>query len=410
MQALRIEYWQEVVKLFKGYLRFVPDEFVDLQVCLDAVKFDAENLSVVPQRFQMRRDVYLGIAEKNPGMLRYFPAQFVTKELLETFINIHVNALQYIPPQYITIELATEYFQDVPGRKYRHALKFVPLNSKPPAVCELAIARCPTNIRYVPSNFFTEERHYILAISHYVKEISDLPERFQTRSFYRKLVESDADVLDFVPPEFIDLDICEAAVKSFRFALCRVPDKYKTKDFCRTAVEYHPEAITYVPKKYRSKDMCASVIERMPEMADLPFLYKYLTEEICIAGVKRDPRMLENLPDRFRTKPVCEIAVKMDPALIFSVPRSVKNRELCMMAVENRYDTFGFVPEELIDEEMCKLVLSKMPGTLVVPFVNIIKKVMDIVLVDEQIIIDSCTAEIIHVSASNTQRFIFVDL
>jgi hypothetical protein len=57
-----------------------------------------------------------------------------------------------------------------------------------------------------------------------------------------------------------------------------------------------------------------------------------LTEEMCLAAVKRAGQALYHVPEQFRTPRVCEAPVRNDPAAIEDVPEALRTAELMSLS------------------------------------------------------------------------------
>jgi len=84
--------------------------------------------------------------------------------------------------------------------------------------------------------------------------------------------------------------------------------------------------------------------------ADMP--KELVTEELCLAVVKKNGHMLLYVPDALKTDAVCRAAVE-DTGFLGDVPQARKTEELCLIAAQIDGDALRYVPKRFMTEAIC---------------------------------------------------------
>jgi len=87
-----------------------------------------------------------------------------------------------------------------------------------------------------------------------------------------------------------------------------------------------------------------NVFENMPTES--------VTEELCLAVVKKNGHMLLYVPKELKTDAVCRAAVE-DTGFLGDVPQARKTEELCLIAAQIDGDALRYVPKRLMTEAIC---------------------------------------------------------
>ena len=95
-------------------------------------------------------------------------------------------------------------------------------------------------------------------------------------ALWNEAVQSDPEVLEYVPDQFVTQEMCNEAAQSDPWVLEHVPDQYKTQKMCNEAVQSNPEMLEHVSDQYK-------------------------TQKMCNEAVQSDPWVLEHVPDWFMT-------------------------------------------------------------------------------------------------------------
>jgi hypothetical protein len=88
----------------------------------------------------------------------------------------------------------------------------------------------------------------------------------------------------------------------------------------------------------------SNVFENMPK--------ELVTEELCLAVVKKNGHTLLYVPNEMKTDAVCRAAVE-DTGFLGDVPQARKTEELCLIAAQIDGDALRYVPKRLMTEAIC---------------------------------------------------------
>jgi len=84
--------------------------------------------------------------------------------------------------------------------------------------------------------------------------------------------------------------------------------------------------------------------------ADMP--KELVTEELCLAVVKKNGHTLLYVPKALKTDAVCRAAVE-DTGFLGDVPEAQRTEELCLIAAQIDGDALRYVPGKLMTEAIC---------------------------------------------------------
>jgi len=135
-------------------LKYMPDKFKDMDICLEAVKKEAASLKYVPKEFKTAELCMIAVKEWG-GVLQYVPGIFKTAELCLEAVKQHSSAFNYVPKDLITEELCTIAKE---GDKPCYFLfESMPKKFKTYEYCLEAVKHDGWLIKYVPEKFKTIE-------------------------------------------------------------------------------------------------------------------------------------------------------------------------------------------------------------------------------------------------------------
>ncbi len=145
----------------------------------------------------------------------------------------------------------------------------------------------------------------------------------------------------------LDFDVYMAAVRSNPFAIAYVPQDFHTHELCVTAVGINPDAMSSC-KIVPTKEMYLAAAE-VAAVAKVPAV-PTKTREQCLAAVRKNGDMLEDIPDQFkRDVLICREAVRQNPLALRHVPDAEKDYAVCAIAVFKDGRALQYVPEGLRD-------------------------------------------------------------
>lgn len=129
--------------------------------------------------------------------------------------------------------------------------------------------------------------------------------------------------LEHVPRDYIDADICRAAVRQNGESIQFVPDSMLTEELIRAATLCQPLAARYVPER--------------------------ITIELWNELVSIDALVLEHVPLHFKTDELCRKAVEQNP---MAIKHAVQTKELVDYAYVKNPKTFACINDEFKTQEM----------------------------------------------------------
>ncbi len=113
------------------------------------------------------------------------------------------------------------------------------------------------------------------------------------------------------------------AVKLCGAALCYVPDRLKTPKICAQAVKSSAAGATpvleWVPYDLRNEELCLAAVRAQEE--SLRWVPRDLcTYEICLVAVRQKPGAIARVPEDLKSREMCREAVQSDPRALQWVP------------------------------------------------------------------------------------------
>jgi hypothetical protein len=187
----------------------------------------------------------------------------------------------------------------------------------------------------------------------------DDPRPRKSLAAWRADVERNGAVLEYVPRELVDYELCLAAVRSNGFAIEHVPEKLLTPKLIDAALGQNASAIMdlphelitperarlvvaadggnlrYVPESMRTEELCLLALEHDKDAFALSYIpEERLTPEMCLRAVENDPMDLARIPERLRTVDVCVAAVRDTPWMLSAVPEAIRDEVMSVANVE----------------------------------------------------------------------------
>ena len=87
-------------------------------------------------------------------------------------------------------------------------------------------------------------------------------------TLWNEAVQSDPEMLEFVPDWFVTQKMCNEAIQSDPEVLKYVPDQFVTQEMCNEAVQSEPWMFEYVPDQYKTQKMCNEAVQSEPWMLE----------------------------------------------------------------------------------------------------------------------------------------------
>jgi hypothetical protein len=193
--------------------------------------------------------------------------------------------------------------------------------------------------------------------------LEQVPSCHKTEDLCRIAVNVNGIALRFVPRDMIDESLCFLAIRTERYltdyaeVLSFVPNEFMSRMLCLEAVERNGTALKYVPDDLKHFEICLAAVksvknELMEEVLghvpkrtlDSPDFWLYAVKG-GTSLLKNDP--LRFVPDRFKTQDVCLAAVQTVGTALEFVPDNLKTKEMCVAALKSGGEALEYVPEKL---------------------------------------------------------------
>lgn len=206
---------------------------------------------------------------------------------------------------------------------------------------------------------------------------------------FKRIVEKDGSLLEFVPTELIDEEMCIYAVwddsKAFKF----VPENMRGAVLAKMPYEFRAytgilwwKVLEDIPKELLSTEICKQALEK--EVKYFPGVpEEYIDEEMCMSVVQKRGDFLEYVPQKFRTYEICKEAIKESGMhAIDYVPEDKRTSDLYTLLVkqnteyfksididtdekqwlaERLMDPIEIIPKEIQTAEMYEMIGEKYP-------------------------------------------------
>ena len=197
-----------------------------------------------------------------------------------------------------------------------------------------------------------------------------------TRAICLEFVSYNGLELRDVPPEFIDQEMCDIAVKQHPFALRYVPEQFVHQQMCDDAVLDIPIAIRNVPKQFITKKMCETSADDGRSVKYIP--KELMTDQLmhycmasCIdnghirflrqylAGLVSGYCEAQDVPKELLTPNVLEQLVKENGMLLDLISMESRTQKICNHVLNNTVHAIPYVPDQFIDQDIAIRVVSR---------------------------------------------------
>ena len=261
----------------------VPEEIVDADICLHAVRCGAT--------------------------LESLPPAWINKEICFASVEYHSYSLEHVPAALLTDEL---YFAAmINGNKYFFKSR-LPNRYKTPEMLARAIAHDKRALHSIPGNLF-DAKLLVLAEQLYGDDedwTEILAQHGCATADKSGCLGAAAEICWSV---FWDEAFMLRHIKkeSRRLSPYEIPENCYSQGIAEACFENQPIHLDSIPSKWITSEMCASFIEKYPDMLDhIPVAMR--TEAICTPAVKKKSETLSLVPLAMRTVALCVIALEQD--------------------------------------------------------------------------------------------------
>jgi hypothetical protein len=178
------------------------------------------------------------------------------------------------------------------------------------------------------------------------------------RPLFLHLLCTNGRLLELLPDDLRDEELCTIAVKEDGASLFCVPAALRTERLSEAAATENSIALRHIPKELMTADFLFRVVSKNSKaLQDIP--PEFLSTEMCMRAVQNDGRLLQHVPIDWRTLPLCEAAVHQDGLALQHVPKCALTPQLCEMAVRQNGFALRHVPNLLRSEQVCRMAVAQ---------------------------------------------------
>lgn len=234
-------YFDAVSKNCKNFLK-LPAELKDDNMSIAAIcggAFEEYQGIAIPTRFQADEYICKAICISFDSLKR-IPAKFISKAVFECAKNLYSHhpkwestLQQHLPcnqSKYDTFDRVWACFWDEPfilmAISAGNRIYDIPSQYITPAIAKAAVSRYSYDIAYIPESSLTEEICLIACL------------------------QDDGDALQYIPPKFKTLEVCETAICRSKNHLKYVPIEIRTEEFCLKYVAHDLSNLEAIPYEH----------------------------------------------------------------------------------------------------------------------------------------------------------------
>jgi hypothetical protein len=174
------------------------------------------------------------------------------------------------------------------------------------------------------------------------------------------------------------LDKVSTDTSHWRYGLCYVynvfpetPKELVTEEFCLAVVRKNGYALRYVPVEMRTEAVCRAAVENSANLDDVP--EKLITEALCFTAVRKEGTALNGIPRKLKTEELCIAAVSQNPIAHRCIPEKLRTEAVYLIVVQKKGDELSEIPKKLRTEAVCiaavkqnELAINYVPEKLLV--------------------------------------------
>ena len=321
--------WPDViipVLAFNGiYIAFVKSEIVTKEMCISAIESNPYSLRYIPPGLLTEKLVLLAF-EKDPFLIRHIPQEFITEEMALKAVECSGNNLEYIPDKYKTRQ-----------------------------VCLLAVNN-NADIEDVPAAIVDKElaQAFLENSSSCFQILQKIPKEIWDYDICLKAVEKAGRDLQYVPAEFIDYNMCFSAAQNTSSAVDYIPENLFTEELALALVSHDQYCFSKIPKDCITEAVCLQAIKCGDRSAghilkDIPG--EILTKEICDLAVGKTPRSIQSVPEKFVTEEMLLYVARQASVLLkINFPKRFRTKEFIQKLLDE-IPTAGQYLSEIVTEE-----------------------------------------------------------
>lgn len=332
-------YWY--IYLYELGKRAQTKEVVDEAVKGFSINNPSYTILKIIAKKHLTREVCKTAVSKNGFNLRYVPEQYRDIDMCLAAVHSDGAALIDVPKQILIGKNGFEIcFTAICNDFSGTALSFVPdfylheNNGK--ILCETAVHLNGYALKYVPARFITKELAKIAIKAHFpVKELYWPDGSCTTRSAYH----SDCPVLSLVPEELMSEELVTLSAQLYPESLQYAPVEFVSRNLCFELIKRDPMNLQYLPEP--DKELVDYALKLNP-WAILAVPATMLSIKLCRDALRRDSSIpVEKFPENIREKLEKEFRsntfIKYKPVEL-ETPASIGKSEQIVSDVDETHD------------------------------------------------------------------------
>lgn len=353
-------------------VKHIQDQFITKEMCDAALEWDIRLLNSVPSE-HVTDDMYISILQLIPKMISVIPmdrrtdkmlligaqhdSKYLTQIVDRSLIN-NVDPLELIkvnPNEIKNVKNPTVEMWEVAVLGNWELLKLVPESQKTEKVCMNAITNNFNALEFVTNQ--TEEMclKSVQKSEHALKYV-----KIKTKEFYIKLVKLNHKIFGILHDDIVNEsyyhDVCIEVVKIFGPWLKHIQNP--TYEMCEFAVQQNPTVIKDVPLVHSNEKI---VLQALTLNGNCISLVNGASIPMYFTAINSKPSCIEHIDPSILTEEMCIAAVKRD----WKVLEKVKHQtlEICLYAVKQNINAFAYVRNRAtIDENELMMYVCINPG------------------------------------------------
>jgi hypothetical protein len=231
-------------------LKYVPDEWITQEMCIEAVNHNCANLEFVPKKW-ITEEICLIAVTQNGYILKHVPEELRSYNLCFIATKTCGDALEYVP------EVSHEICLNAVRNKGT-ALRYATYVTE--EICIEALKQDYNAIEYVPECFYYK-KIFDAYFSSYKGITFDPPWKIKSEKLYLNLVQCYGPNIKFVPERYLTQRVVSAAIKSHGLSIGYIDKSKLSAKLYLEAVKQNGNALQYVSKYYISEEICIAALE-----------------------------------------------------------------------------------------------------------------------------------------------------
>ena len=290
-------------------------------------------------------DVCDVVLRLRPDLIRYVKESVLTEALCLLAVGINGNVLMYIPE-----------------------------NMRTQVICGAAFENDKWSIAHIPTEFITNEM-VIDAVRESGFILQYIPNNLKSYEACKIALQDNCRGLSYLPERIWDkaLALIAIANDNWGMVLDKIPEELRDYEVCFNAVSKRGDEIRYVPEQLKTYELCLAAVKKSYGIVeDIP--YEHFLPELVMEIVKKSIRDFEKIPKECLTEEACIMAIKQGTKYVGTVlekiPEEMITKEMVDIAMDISLSSFNGVPERFISEEMVLDLAKNAPGHLASNFPN----------------------------------------